>query len=345
MTASTAAGGGSLYIIGELNHRGTPTEFYKIGIVRDSERNRTVDDRLADHQTGNPRELYVAHAAQSASVERVETLLHGQFATKRIGGEWFHLPNDTLAHVIATTTEHIAAANTHAPIADNAKQLASVISNGLVIEPTNEHLSIHSQQHDIRRQLAACKAAISHLTNELVEYQHATQPDRPWVHLEHKTARTTFDKTAFEASHPNLYANYLTTESTMTKTFRVNKPNDDNRPLNDINEHLSALCDTATHMNAATHDGETLHQHYLDVLAQQTILKWEDEQLDAQLRVACGANDGINAICTWKRQPTTRETFDVDALKHDQPDLYSQFIATSKPTIARNPVKDLRYRV
>ena len=341
----TSFASGVVYIIGERDHKGASTNLYKIGIVRQGDGNRTVDHRLADHQTGNPRELYIAHCATSDFVERVETLLHGQFATSRIGGEGFHLPEGMLQEAISELKTHVTAANAHAPHAVEAKRLASQISNGITIDPSELDVKIHSAQSDVRQQLAACKAAMSHLTTQLVTIQNTTQPERPWVNIEHKSGKTNFDKRAFELAHPDTYARYLTSRIKTSKTFRLSKITDNNRTLCEINAPLAALCDESTKMTSDSHSGQIIHQQYLKVLSQHTVLKWEDERMDAQLRVACGANDGIDGICTWKRQSSDEYVLDVAALERNKPELYQEFLTTSKSTTALNPVKDLGYRV
>lgn len=64
---------------------------FKIGMVRGSDR-RSVERRRAELQIGCPQEL-VVRAVAPGDVE-IEALLHDYFASKRIGGEWFHLPAD-----------------------------------------------------------------------------------------------------------------------------------------------------------------------------------------------------------------------------------------------------------
>lgn len=340
----TSTASGFVYIIGELDHAGTPTDLYKIGIVRDSETNRTVEDRLADHQTGNPRELYVAHSEPSHLVERVETLIHGEFATSRVGGEWLHLPHEALSQLIRTLRTHVAAARVHAPFATHARQLASEVSDGATIEPTEIDLNHHFEQHKVRSQLSACATAMTHLTTELVEAQHIQNPDRPWVLIENRSGRPTFDKRAFESANPDLYATYLRPQTKMSKTFRLTKASNTGLTIDDIDKPFAALCARSTQMSSGSHDGEALHRQYLKVLSQHTILKWQNEQLDARIRVACGTNEAINGLCTWRRHLVTENVLDLEALRRDQPDLYREFLTTSKPTTAHNPRKDLGYR-
>ena len=334
---------GVLYIIGEHSHNGTPTDMYKVGIVRDNDRSRSVDERLREHQTGNPRELFIAHTEQTPLVERIETLIHGQHATQRVGGEWFHLPGTGLNNLIATAATHIAAANTVTPILHQANDLAATPSNGQTIPASSEHLALHNHYINVRAQLSACQTAINHLITQLLTRQHTEQPRRPWVHVDVKAARRTIDKKAFEAAHPDLYQQYVTEKESFTKAFRPSTKGTAT-PLEAANPTLAEITTTATNSHADTHDGDTLHRIYLAVLEQQAPLLWAQDQIDTTMRVACADNDAISDICTWKRSTVTRPELDTDALKTEHPDLFEQFVQTGEPTTAHIATKDLNYR-
>ena len=52
-----AGAAGEIYFIGEVDLKSkSHSNYYKIGIVRESDERTTVN-RLAEHQTGNPRRL------------------------------------------------------------------------------------------------------------------------------------------------------------------------------------------------------------------------------------------------------------------------------------------------
>lgn len=334
---------GALYIIGEHSHDGAPTDLYKIGIVRDNERSRSVDERLREHQTGNPRELFIAHVKQTPLVERIETLLHGQHATRRIGGEWFHLPGSGLHDVIAVAAAHIVTAHNIAPILDEAVELAETPSSGKVIAASPDHVALHHDFIDVRAQLTACQNAIDHLTTQLLARQHIEQPERPWVQLDVKAPRRTFDKKAFAAAHPDIYEQYLIKKETFTKTFRPNLRGAAT-PLDVANPDVSEASDTAATLNADTTDGDTLHRTYLAMLEHHAPLLWLHDQLETSMRIACRDNDGIADICTWKRSTANRPELDTDALRTDHPDLFGQFAQTGQPITAATPLKDRNYR-
>ena len=334
---------GLLYIIGEHDHHGATTDLFKIGIVRDNDSARSVEERLREHQTGNPRELDVVHSATTPFVERIETLLHGQHATRRVGGEWFHLPDNTLANVIMTSTSHIATAQVMTPLVEHATELATITSNGEVMTADDHTRHLHAELHATRAQIRLCSTAIDHLTAQLLEAQRADQPRRPWVTIEHKAPRRTFDKTAFASAHPTIYEQYVIEQQTSKKTFRVfTTKNEPAVPL--AGSGLPSVIDTHHTYGADSHSGNEIHTAYLQVLEFQAPLIWREEQLDTELRVACADHDGIDGICTWKRATTTTLGFDTERFKHDHPELYDTYTKTGEPVVAHIPAKDRNYR-
>ena len=96
---------GELYVIGELDLRtNEKTNYYKVGIVREK-RERTSAERLKDHQTGNPRELFVYDFIKCKVVEEVETVFHRLMASKGVRGEWLELNHAELAEAIELGAE------------------------------------------------------------------------------------------------------------------------------------------------------------------------------------------------------------------------------------------------
>ena len=59
---------GTLYFITERDpFCDAPAAYVKIGLVRDNDMGRSSDDRLLEHQTGNPRSLRIAALSATAA--------------------------------------------------------------------------------------------------------------------------------------------------------------------------------------------------------------------------------------------------------------------------------------
>lgn len=66
------------------------------------------------------------------------------------------------------------------------------------------------------------------------------------------------------------------------------------------------------------------------------LLDWHFNDFSRRIRIKnpCGANEGIEGICTWKRAEQIDEKFDRKALTEAHPDIVEEFMVTSAPTNA-----------
>jgi len=89
---------GELYINRDRDFKtGEWGPYVKIGIVRED---RDSENRASEHQTGNPREVVLLHTFLSPMVDRLETLLHNIFSTRRVSGEWFEMDQDFVENIL-----------------------------------------------------------------------------------------------------------------------------------------------------------------------------------------------------------------------------------------------------
>jgi len=61
------------------------TNYIKIGITND------VSKRLETLQTGNPLKLNIEFVSTFDDAQKIETLVHRRFKSKRLMGEWFDM--------------------------------------------------------------------------------------------------------------------------------------------------------------------------------------------------------------------------------------------------------------
>jgi len=334
---------GTIYIIGELDHTGEPTDLYKIGLVNDND-SRSVEERLLEHQTANPRELRVVHAEPTPIVERVETLLHGEFASHRVGGEWFHLPDALISRAVEATIEHASEARLAHDDLHRATELNLIESNGCHIDPTAEDLRLHIDVCTANAELKQVRQAQKNLTEQMLACQQNGSAERQWVRLEHKAGVVTFDRVAFARRHPRINASYMTPKTSLTRRFTIS-PAGDTQENTVRDADLSALLDTSRAMTGSPTDGGTLHRLYLELIAHEAQLQWEADRLSNRLRAACGEHDGITSVCTWRRRETVTEVLDTARLKRERPALHRMFVQVREPVTAAVPSRDLGYRL
>ena len=75
---------GFVYLIGEIDNDGK----YKIG----STRAKDIHKRLKQLQTGNSSKLFIKDYFETDYPFKLEKMLHNQFKTLNLIGEWFDMP-------------------------------------------------------------------------------------------------------------------------------------------------------------------------------------------------------------------------------------------------------------
>jgi hypothetical protein len=255
---------GELYFIGEDDpDDGSRTPLVKIGIVKESE-DRTAETRLEEHQTGNPRRLRMLHTLSPSAVERIETLLHAEFAPRRIGGEWFHLPGAEFEMAIERATARIGEASAGSPALQDAEDLKAKTSNGQSLNPDAATLELHRRLLDVRKQQDEVRGLEKQIKDALLEATRDATEGSPYVREESRAPRKAFDKGAFTAAHPDLAERYTVEKHTFTRRFvladlqaHVSDIRKDNPALF---EHLAAVLESL----AAGDSASELHRQHLD---------------------------------------------------------------------------------
>ena len=96
---------GQLYFLREKDYlTGEISRYVKIGLVRNQ---KETEERISEHQTGNPREIYNYCSIESPFVEHLETLIHYRLAEKWIIGEWLDLNENEIEQAIKECKEII----------------------------------------------------------------------------------------------------------------------------------------------------------------------------------------------------------------------------------------------
>ena len=71
--------------------------FCKVGLVA---KNRTTEQRIKEHQTGNPRKIVEQAVIKTNAVNSLETYLHDRLSPHRVAGEWFELDEQQFESVV-----------------------------------------------------------------------------------------------------------------------------------------------------------------------------------------------------------------------------------------------------
>ena len=321
---------GEIYFIREHDRlERQHSSYVKIGLVNSTQRNS--EERLLDHQTGNPRDLVIHHVVQTPSPFWVERGLHHRLGRMRVRGEWFLLEADELSTSVALAEELAREAFQYVDIIQQAEELADVVSSGVVLPSTpeaHEWLDHLSRAHV---KIKACKAmsdqykavfgSLSQVEKEEVEADEIVVTEA-YLHKE-------FDREGFDAANPGVTEKYTSITETVSGSF-VPKyikhvVSELDRELTEFQNVFLEACQNVIEKSMTFSDLAELHR---DLESHQNAYEWEKTIADANLRMLCGTADGLDGLCTWKRTKKEKVEFDRDSLQFDYPDQYASFLKT-----------------
>jgi len=325
--------GGELYFIGEVDPlTGQSTPYTKIGIVRDQ---RESDTRADEHQTGNPRELFVIETIKAPIIERIETALHHTYALKRVSGEWFHfLVNEQSQAIRTATTLRLEAIESSSTI-DLATKLQKKVSNGTVLEPDDDIRHAYGLIMLLRRIKSSSdqiektvKTTLSTATKSGVETSR-------FFTLQPKKDTESFDEQALRDAYPQLWAKYVTESRELVSRFELAKHSPDIATFTD--ERVDAIDELARSIEeiaakARNNDDAlaSLHDGYLQMLTILGSVQWQIDLIEARIKAACGEAAEIRGVCKWARVEKPKEKFNKSGFKKENPEAYREFVTLKK---------------
>ena len=323
---------GELYFINEVDVlTGIASDFYKIGLVKDS-RQGDAANRLDEHQTGNPRKLVIVECVEAAAISDLEKSVHNRFATRRILGEWFVFTEEELAAVIAVARNLSTEQSAHANRLKLAAELAKTESNDDICEPNEEAFEWYRRARaakELEKRTKVLKQRSDIYFKGMIEKGIDTSLVAGWT----TSTKTSFDKEKFAESHPALFEQFQKEETKLAHRFLLKSNVDAVVPELDeaFIEFEGRLSDFYDNVADNSDFLEEVHLVHLELLGFQAQAKWDFEIAEANLKSLCGTASGIDGIATWARKYATTTKLDEAALKRDRPDVYKDF-AQEVPT-------------
>jgi len=347
---------GHVYILNDVDDITGPSDYYKIGMVS---KERTVKDRIEkDHQTGNPRLVVDKHSFHSEAPFFVERHLHKHFAQFRVRREWFRLTDAQLEDVKKEAARYDGIIG---PMLGGVRGFSKSASNGNIIKLDAANKArielLHSELKDLCYQVYE----IDYKTNIIKEFlKLQTAKHRGGIDGITKVTvkgggSPTFKVALFKDSSPANKAIYdsFCTKKSITGTFKSDDLETKAKKFPKL--HLAEKqakdnysADKATNDNiidgkiARTKSLADKHKEYLDLVMQKEDVSSEITLRELEIKKLCGANDGIEGICTWKRKESF--AFDATAFKNQHPEIVNdpKFQSVSKKTVAIsvNPSRD-----
>lgn len=319
---------GEIYFIRERDRTdGRHSSYVKIGLVKSTDRNS--EERLSDHQTGNPRDLVLHHVVQTPSPYWVERGLHHRLGRKRVRGEWFILDPDELTESISLAEQLAGEAFLYVDLIEQADSLKTTLSNGAVLPTSQEAYDWLDQLSRAHARVKACGDLAQEygaVFGSLSKEQREAVEDEELVVIESYVHRE-FDQDGFAAAHPTIYEQFVSIQSSISGTFR---PKYIDHSITELDRDLAQFdSDFREACRQVLDDAMTfseLAEIYRDLESRQNAYEWEKTIADANLRVLCGDAEGIDGICTWKRVVKEKKEFDEEGLQSEHPEEYKKFL-------------------
>ena len=335
---------GEIYFIGEKDLRSKEvTPYFKVGIVRENPDNADRDStqRLLEHQTGNPRELYIESVVKTDLVELVETLLHKSFAPLGVRGEWMLLTAAELAQV-QSEAEKLAreAAEITADI-ERAESLAKEISDEEMIPATDELKALNELYLESNAKLKSCSEmqdVIKEILADALADEDEEEEVEAFVQVLERKGKAIFDEDSFKSKYASIYSEFVISKSTVKGTPSFSGSRGFKREFKEFDPGFATLVESFDPLVEKIHSGkekkEALHGLSLELRRVNAEALWVKMKSESKIKVACGTHAGIDGVFKWSRAEKVTESLDRKALKEAHPELVAEFTSVGEATTA-----------
>ncbi len=308
--------------------------YVKIGLIRFNEDDRDSFGRLREHQTGNPRKLFInkEDIVETDAVDRVEALLHRIYSSKRISGEWFELKTEAeIQEAVEKAKSLSAEVASIVPKFQQAEALKTVISNGEIKEKTESDIEFAKVLASAKCKLKVVSDIQDDINNLLTVVREAGGDVEAVAKTIVRTFSPKFDETKFKEDNPEIWSEYAVEITSLASPKFLEKlkykfEDLDSGFVEEINS-IKAQVQAAVE----TKDVTLLNEPILQLNNIEGLAKWDVEVAQAELKISVGEYDGIEDVCSWKRKETTTVKLNSGLLMAEHEDLYKKYIFTPDP--------------
>ena len=321
---------GEIYFVREIE-AGIYSPHTKIGLIEDGE-NRTSLDRVAEHQTANPRKLVIVYNVKTECVRAVETYLHRKYARLRGMGEWFQLDESSLDAAIHFCDQLSSRFAKEIAVLELSKNLKDKPSDGELITASDESnqwfqkLVMHSS---LLKECNRIKASYEALVREF----ESTGVDTTQNADIRTAAREILNEKGFKEKYDELWRQHTKEIVTISGRFVVGNIKKSEVDLAALFPEFNSLRERFTEALDSGEDHsirlDLMKGCYLELLGFINEANIEKDIAEAHLKVLCGTSGGIDGICKWKRTEETSFKLDKQALKANYPSEYKEFVTVS----------------
>lgn len=334
---------GQLYFLRERDFLTNEVSRYvKIGLVRDK---KETEERIREHQTGNPREIYDYCSLESPFVEHLETLMHYWYGPKWITGEWFDMTEEETDAAIEVASELIGEQK---EIEENLKlsyQLGTIESSGEMKSADEQSKEVWGKLVDAKVELDLLNARKKIIDQRLRRVLGTAGSIDGVLNVTFKEGGIRFNEKKLAEEHSELYEEYCTQESSsLSGTFTVKGKKQLKKEYPEIFDQLKSLekielfvsdIDFEEPIDRTT-EIEALHAAFIDNQRDIYIKEWWYARLEAKLKLLTGEADGIENICGWNREMKQKISFDKKKFEEDHPELFKKYLTKSPDNYSVN---------
>ena len=329
---------GQLYFVNEQDVRtGERSRYFKIGIVRDAA-DRDSKDRLLEHQTGNPRKLCIVENLTMPAVEAIETNLHYLFARNRVMGEWMEFSEVELQSAIAKAKELASEMEANHSDFEVAQALKDKVSNGSKLEASEEAQEIYLEFLEYKEISVICADLLSKYDDYLDSAIEQGIDVSNVAKVQVRTGAKKFDEKLFAEKYPDIYESFTVKQCPIKGVFRWANAKDWSADVSFLTEEqVDRLTRLREQLESAEYSLQTtleLHEKHLGVLEIQKYAEWKMTIANTKARVLTGEYDGIEGVCTWKREAKEVVTLRKSELQDKYPEEFASCMSQGAETTA-----------
>ena len=331
---------GELYFIRERDGIDF-SPYVKVGLVRYAE-GRDSFNRLFEHQTGNPRTLFLDQSliVKTQAVDMVEAQMHRIFASKRVSGEWFEFSTEAeLSEAMNQAASLAADAAERVKLFAAADELSKQLSSEASIVASTE-LGEKAEALAIAKEKSRrCGLGLSWIKEKMVFAYNAGADVSGVAKTTTRTFKPKLDTEALAAAHPEVFAQFQVPTTKFRGSFLLKLKGgelvlEDAAFMREIEEIEGIINSVQDHR-----DISRLNEPNLALTRLKGLADWDVEVLQAELQVAMGTAEAIDGICTWKRTESVTNVFDESSFAEAYPELAKQFMVVVEPKTYVAPTK------
>ena len=299
------------------------SRYVKLGLTE-----RTVEIRIGEHQTGNPRKEFEAIDSKYLELMNYgETYLHHAFAPDRIAGEWFDMDDARLASEVGTLLGQLETEmQEHAPFVRRWYELNDVVDNTLSRDPVNDEAQWAEDFKEAYQRMTVSKAVMDTHKNNLIRMLGNEKNIDRVMEICTSSNGPRFNKSDFSALlTPPQLAQCNSTNTRWSRSLNMLDKGDDLATLNPtvnaafLASEVGLTAPSATNMAggevALTQDITDEHMELLRAMRAVKEAEWDCSKGQVKLIEALNEHRQINGIISWKRERITETKFDASRAK------------------------------